>query len=33
MSDIFTVKSSALPAETRVVGFRGHEEISRPYAF
>jgi type VI secretion system secreted protein VgrG len=33
MSDIFTVKSSALPAETRVVGFRGHEEISKPYAF
>jgi type VI secretion system secreted protein VgrG len=33
MSDIFTVKSSALPMDTRVVGFRGHEEISRPYAF
>ncbi|MFO0755168.1 MAG: type VI secretion system tip protein TssI/VgrG [Byssovorax sp.] len=33
MSDVFTIKSSALPGETRVVGFRGHEEISRPYAF
>jgi type VI secretion system secreted protein VgrG len=33
MIDVFTMSSSALPDGTRVVGFRGNEGISRPYAF
>lgn len=33
MIDVFKVKSTALPAETRVVGFRGTEGISRLYSF
>jgi type VI secretion system secreted protein VgrG len=33
MIDVFTMSSSSLPDGTRVVGFRGNEGISRPYAF
>jgi type VI secretion system secreted protein VgrG len=33
MIDVFTMSSGALPEGTRVVGFRGHEAISRPYVF
>lgn len=33
MVEIFTVKSTVLPDDTRVVGFRGSEGISRPYIF
>jgi type VI secretion system secreted protein VgrG len=33
MIDVFTMTSSSLPEGTRVVGFRGNEGISRPYAF
>jgi hypothetical protein len=33
MLDVFTIGSPALPKDTRVVGFRGAEGISRPYAF
>jgi type VI secretion system secreted protein VgrG len=32
MEDIFTISSSGLPDGARVVGFRGHEAISKPYA-
>jgi type VI secretion system secreted protein VgrG len=31
MDDIFTISSSGLPDGARVVGFRGHEAISKPY--
>jgi type VI secretion system secreted protein VgrG len=31
MSDLVTIDSSVLPADTRVLGFRGEEAISRPY--
>jgi type VI secretion system secreted protein VgrG len=33
MNDVFTISTSGLPEGARVVGFRGHEAISRPYAF
>lgn len=33
MKDVFEVQCSALPDNTRVVGFRGSEGISRPYSF
>ncbi len=33
MQDVFTIDSPALPKDTRVVGFRGSEGISRLYAF
>lgn len=31
--DVFTIQSGALPASTRVAGFRGTEGLSKPYAF
>lgn len=33
MQDAFTVSASALPAATRVIGFRGTEGLSKPYVF
>ncbi len=33
MQDVFTVECGAISGDTRVVGFRGSEGISRPYAF
>ena len=33
MLDVFTMRSSALPLGTRVVGFRGSEGLARLYAF
>jgi type VI secretion system secreted protein VgrG len=33
MQDLFTIQSSVLPDDTRVVGFRGTEGLSRPYLF
>lgn len=33
MIDVFKMRSGALPAETRVVGFRGVEGLSRLYSF
>lgn len=33
MQDSFTISASALPASTRVVGFRGSEGLSKPYVF
>lgn len=33
MQDLFTISASTLPEDTRVVGFRGSEGISRVYVF
>ncbi len=33
MEDVFTLRSGAFPQGTRVVAFRGREEVSRLYAF
>lgn len=33
MKDLFSIESSVLPDDTRVVGFRGTEGLSRPYLF
>ena len=33
MADVFTIQSDSLPEGTRVIGFRGTEALSRPYAF
>lgn len=33
MADLFILRSQSLPEDTRVVGFRGTETLSRPYAF
>lgn len=33
MQDSFTISASALPASTRVAGFRGSEGLSKPYVF
>ncbi|WP_437723514.1 type VI secretion system Vgr family protein [Sorangium sp. So ce861] len=33
MKDLYTIQSSVLPEDSRVVAFRGHEAVSRPYHF
>ena len=33
MSDSFVIHGSALPESARVMGFRGHEALSRPFSF